>query len=68
MRTFMYNNSNFYNQLKTKLQNLEDYLILTEAKQVLADEQTAFWSEVQESLKGIYEIISKAYRGKIKGK
>ena len=63
---FMYNNKNFYTQLKTKLQTLEDYLIVTEAKKVLADEQTAFWNEVQEGLKGIYETISKAYRGKIK--
>ena len=63
---FMYNNKNFYTQLKTKLQNLEDYLIVTEAKELLADEQTAFWNEVQKGLNGIYETISKAYRGKIK--
>ena len=62
----MYNNKEFYTQLKNKLQTLEDYLIITEAKKVLADEQTAFWNEVQESLKSIYETISKAYRGKIK--
>ena len=62
---FLYNNNKFYTQLKTKLQSLEDYLIETQSKELVADEQTIFWNKVQKDLNGIYETISKAYRGKL---
>jgi len=61
---FMYNNRPFYEELKTQLQKLEDYIIKAGEKELAIDEQATFLNTVQDSLDGIYRVISNAYCGK----
>lgn len=60
---FRYNNKTFYSKLTKKLQKLEDYLIESESRILIGEDQTTFLSSVQNQLNGIYEVISQAYCG-----
>ena len=57
---FSYEDKQFYSELKIKLQNLDDYVLRAKSKPMLGGEQTAFMDQVENDLKGIYELISKA--------
>ena len=60
---FLYNNKPFYMKLKNKLQTLEDYVIKSEEKLLMGEDQMFFWNSIQNQLNGIYEVISQAYCG-----
>ena len=55
---FLYNNKSFYLKLKKKLQELENYIVTSEGKKLIGEEQTLFLNSLQTQLKGIYEVIS----------
>ena len=61
---FMYNNKGFYQELKESLQELEDYIVSSEGKVILTNEQGVFFQKIQIGLDKIYRIISDAYNGK----
>lgn len=65
---FQYNNLDFYNNLKDKIQNLEDYLVSNAGKQFIGEEQTQLYNRLQNSINGIYCVISDGYLGKKKKK
>ena len=39
---FQYTDTEFFNNLKTELQNLEDYLVKSDGKEMIGEEQTDF--------------------------
>lgn len=61
---FLYTNKPFYDSLILKLQQLEDFLVSSEAKQLVGEEQTEFFSQVQTYMNEIYTHITSAYKGK----
>ncbi len=65
---FQYNNLRFYNDLKEKIQELEDYLISCAEKQFIGEEQTQLYNKIQNSINSIYSVISEGYLGKKKRK
>ena len=64
---FYYVDTKFYMELKSILQNLEDYLIEC-GNQVIIDKenQDAVFQEIQEKLKDLYDLLMKKYYGKSK--
>lgn len=62
---FLYYKVSFYNELKEKLQQIEDYIIDTEQKLFLEIEQQAVFNNIDSLLKELYEILSDAYLGNI---
>ena len=65
---FQYTDTEFFNQLKTALRNLEDYLIQSDGKQMIGEEQTEFFNTVKDGIIKIYDIMKKKQLGKIKNK
>ena len=61
---FMYADSKFYNDLKTKLQSLEDYIVNHEDQKLIAEEQTEFFNNIQRQIMGIYDLMLKKHNGK----
>lgn len=62
---FMYSNKTFYNDIKKKLQKLEDLLVESGDRVFDAQDKVEFELDVQKYLEGIYELISKAYSGRL---
>lgn len=65
---FQYNNLEFYNNLKDKTQDLEDYLVSNGGRQFIGEEQTQLYNRIQNSINAIYCVISDGYLGKRKKK
>lgn len=63
---FCYTDEKFYNDIVSKLQNLEDFLIISEDRVILDEQQTAFWNSVQSKLNSIYSCVMNRYQGIIK--
>lgn len=61
---YLYNDEQFYEELTSQCQKLEDYLTLESAKIFQGEQQVEFYRVIQEELKEIYGIISKKYIGK----
>lgn len=61
---YLYNDSGFYDQLKTKCQSLEDYLVTTSSSPLVGEEQTEFHNKLQSELKELYRIINNKFLGK----
>lgn len=61
---FQYNNLDFYEELKKKLQQLEDRLVENTGKEFLGEEQTQLLTSIQEEINSIYKLISDLYLGK----
>jgi hypothetical protein len=61
---YLYNDENFYNELKKKCQDLEDYLVRNSTNSLLGEEQTEFHNKLQNELKDIYRIINDKFLGK----
>lgn len=60
---FKYKDKGFYNSLKQKLQNLEDYLVKSNDKEMDADDFVEFNSEINCKIEEIYDFIMKKYKG-----
>lgn len=65
---FQYTDREFFNQLKTALMDLEDYLVKSDGKQMVGEEQTEFFNTVKDGIIKIYDIMKKKQLGKIKNK
>lgn len=65
---FQYTDREFFNQLKTALMDLEDYLVKSDGKQMVGEEQTEFFNNIKEGIIKIYDIMKKKQLGKIKNK
>lgn len=63
---YLYNDETFYNELKKKCQNLEDYLVRSSANPLLGEDQTEFHGKLQSELKEIYRTINNKFLGKKK--
>jgi hypothetical protein len=61
---YLYNDEKFYNELKKKCQDLEDYLVRNSTNYLLGEEQTEFHNKLQNELKAIYRIINDKFLGK----
>ena len=61
---FLYHNRAFYDSLKTKLQDLEDYLVITDGKYLDVGEESSFYDTLEAKLSEIYTEISNASCGK----
>ncbi|MDT9722185.1 hypothetical protein QVE09_25070 [Paenibacillus sp. ClWae2A] len=60
---YLYNDEDFYNKLKLKSQSLEDYLIRSSVNPLLGEEQTEFYSKLQNELKELYKTINNKFLG-----
>lgn len=60
---FCYVNPKFYNGLVDKLRKLEDYLIVSEDKTFLGDQQLNFFKQVHYYINEIYKHITAEYVG-----
>lgn len=60
---FMYNDITFYDLIKNKSQDLENYLTSNEDKTFIGEEQTSVFNYIQESLISLYKIINDKYLG-----
>lgn len=60
---FKYKDKNFYNGLKEKLQDLEDFLVLNSNKKIDFDDYIVVNNEINKRIEDIYEFIMKKYKG-----
>lgn len=60
---YQYADVAFYNELKLKLQALEDYVVEACNKTFLASEQPSFLQEVQKQMGEVYKLIEKRKYG-----
>lgn len=60
---FQYADKKFYEKLKSKLFDIEDYIIKMEDKQVFGEEQIEFYNTVHNKLSDIYSLMLKKYKG-----
>lgn len=60
---FYYTDKTFYDELVQKLQELEDYLTVSENKVFEGEGQTAFLTRVKDNIEGIYQLITEHYQG-----
>lgn len=63
-RYFLYNDKEFYNELKYNVQQLEDYLVENTDKQFNSEDIVEVYKEIHERLENIYKVISNGYLGK----
>lgn len=61
---FMYVDSEFYQQLKCKLQELEDYIIVVSDQYIEKDNHQEVFDNIQMHLEELYKILSNKYHGK----
>lgn len=60
---FIYTDKDFYNELKYSLQDLENYILNEENKELIGEDQTTFFNNVQEKITTIYDIMISKYSG-----
>lgn len=60
---FKYDHAVFYEELKEKTQNLEDYILQTGNKKINAADHGDIYKEIQTKLEDIYKCINKYYVG-----
>ena len=61
---FQYTDKEFYKQLKDALSDLEDYIIDSQNKEMIGEEQVEFYVTMQERIQIIYKILSLKHFGK----
>ena len=61
---YQYTDSKFFKELKTILVEIEDYIILSENKIHLGEEQTEFFSEIHNKLSKMYNILLKKQKSR----
>lgn len=61
---FQYTDKEFYKQLKDALSDLEDYIIDSQNKEMIGEEQVEFYVTMQEKIQIIYKILSLKHFGK----
>ena len=62
MRFFKYCDSKFFNQLKLKLQELEDYIVNNEGKVFVAEDQGEVMEEIKKKMTDIYTLLKSKYK------
>lgn len=60
---FIYTDKDFYNELKYSLQDLENYILNEENNELIGEDQTTFFNNVQEKITTIYDIMISKYSG-----
>lgn len=60
---FQYADKEFYNNLKDALQGLEDFIVDSQNKAIIGEDQTDFFKKMQEKIEKIYDIMLKKYKG-----
>lgn len=58
---FFYTDKDFYNQLKKKTQDLEDYLLQAEDKTIHGEAQTAVFNEIANKISELYNLMNKKF-------
>lgn len=59
---YMYSDITFYNDLKSKLQELEDYVVSNEGKKYSIEEQSDVMKEIRSQMTGIYSLLKNKYK------
>lgn len=61
---YFYNDQYYYDSLKTKCQELEDFLLKSSERSLSGEEQTEFYKTLQDGIKDIYKAINNKLLGK----
>lgn len=61
---FQYTDKQFYENLKSALQELENHLVISEGKEMVGEEQTDFFKTTQDLITKIYKILLLKQKGK----
>lgn len=60
---FQYADKAFYDNLKRKLEDLENYIVRTEDKVVKGEDQRDFFNTIHSRISGIYNLMLSKYKG-----
>ncbi len=60
---YCYSNKAFYDKLVQVLDELEDFLVISEGKCFVGEDQTEFFNKVQDKINAVYKCITDMYKG-----
>lgn len=60
---YQYNDEQFYTELKSKCQEIEDFLLNSQENPLLEENQKIFKLKIEEGLKEIYQIVNSKFLG-----
>lgn len=60
---YQYNDENFYNELKSKCQEIEDYILESQQRPLLETDRSVFNSKIQRETKKLYQIVNTKFLG-----
>ncbi|MBQ6718553.1 MAG: hypothetical protein IJN22_06615 [Clostridia bacterium] len=55
---FFYTDVTFYNNLKTKLQDLENYILASEDEELFGEEQTTVLNQISDKIADVYKVMT----------
>ena len=62
LRFYKYYDEEFYNHLKTKTQEIEDYIVENEDKEFSFEDQGEVTNKIRQQIKELYRLIAKKYK------
>ena len=62
LRFYKYYDEEFYNNLKTKTQEIEDYIVENEDKEFSFEDQGEVTNKIRQQIKELYRLIAKKYK------